>query len=43
MDMLQMITSGIIQGEMGLLSSTITDEVLNRKQDMTTPPRGGGQ
>jgi hypothetical protein len=39
MDMLQMITSGIIQGEMGLLSSTITDEILNRKQDMTTPPK----
>jgi len=42
-DMINMITSGIIQGEMGLLSSTMSDEVLNRKQDMTTPPRGGGQ
>ena len=40
LDMIQMITSGIVQGELGLLSSTMSDEVLNRKQDMTTPPRG---
>lgn len=38
-DMIQVITMGIAQGELGLLSSTISDEMLNRKQDLTTPPR----
>jgi len=38
-DMIQTITMGIAQGELGLLSSTISDEMLNRKQDLTTPPR----
>ena len=43
MDMIQVITQGIIQGEMGLLSGTITDSELNRQQDITTPPSGGGK
>jgi hypothetical protein len=43
MDMVQMITQGIISGELGLISGTISDVDLNRHQDMTTPPGGGRQ
>jgi hypothetical protein len=41
-DMMQAITQGIIQGELSLLSGTINDLMLDRKQDVTTPPAGGG-
>lgn len=42
-DMLQTITQGIMQGELGLMSGTINDQMLDRKQDITVPSGGGGK
>tara|TARA_R110002012_G_scaffold1863_8_gene8995 strand:- start:34697 stop:35275 length:579 start_codon:yes stop_codon:yes gene_type:complete len=42
-DMLQAITQGISQGELSLLSGTINDMMLDRKQDITVPSGGGNK
>ena len=36
--MLQIITQGLQQGEMAVLAGTMSDKMLDRHQDMTTPP-----
>lgn len=38
-DMLQTITQGLQQGELAVLSGTISDKILDRNQDSTMPPR----
>ena len=38
-DMLQTITQGLQQGELSVLSGTMSDQLLDRKQDMTIPQK----